>query len=820
MRSPAFLKAVFRRTGLIGKILIPVSLLFLLIGGGFATWMSSLSQKVLHAQTEHENAYQTRIAKELLSASETAFRDGVTSPLVNAELAPIVEDEMVDQVTTLLASQAEVLKSDAMYVFDRKGRFLAGMRDFTEMEAPSFLKVRVEKVFASEEPRWGWVLAPRELLAFDELPSLSQRGGQPLGFGVATLLRNDFGDPIGVLVGFRFFGEDSNYMGMLAEKLGAVVAVAAGAGDATIPEENGRVHLVMGKTQERGSVTGRIPLSGPEGQTVGTVYVQTAAAERLLFGQFGGMNGRILLVGVLAMVLFSLLVYGMTRRSLGSVATILGHLHYLAEGGLNRELRVRTGDEIEKVAHGINVTTESLKRIVVRVRDSFAAAEGATTRLVGMRDAIASGTQREEEVADRLEKGTIVLSRLVEDVSARMNDLQASVRQNVDSLGGVSKVMKRFSERSGVLYGSAEATASAMNEMSVSVNQVADHMNHVSGAITETSESMSRIDGSVQEVKKISDRSRDLAKTLSSEASVQGRDAMNRAREGMDEILTLVSNLGESVERVGKGTRNIDEIIVLNLEIGEQVKLLSLNASILAAQAGEHGKGFSVVADAIGRLSEKTNNTIHDIESHVSKIRAEGELAVAEVRKGVATVQTGAERVSAAEAVFDRIIAVANETRDQTDHLARQTDAQAEASAEVVKTLTGITDMVQEVDQAMGEQARAGRYVYELAEKMKTESDEIREEARVGVESTNEVTRVSGGSAEDAQVLAGNAAAARQTLEELREVVSVILGVIEENRKFVLSLDETVGLLQTQSESVAEQIAVFRFEEPASPQAS
>ena len=114
-----------------------------------------------------------------------------------------------------------------------------------------------------------------------------------------------------------------------------------------------------------------------------------------------------------------------------------------------------------------------------------------------------------------------------------------------------------------------------------------------------------------------------LAEKVSREASERGMTAIREAIKGMQNIRQAVEATADVVNRLGKRSQEIGQILKVIDEVTDQTSLLALNAAILAAQAGEHGKGFAVVADEIKDLADRTAASTQEITGLISAVREE-----------------------------------------------------------------------------------------------------------------------------------------------------------------------------------------------------
>lgn len=152
-----------------------------------------------------------------------------------------------------------------------------------------------------------------------------------------------------------------------------------------------------------------------------------------------------------------------------------------------------------------------------------------------------------------------------------------------------------------------------------------------------------------------------------------------------------------------KSSEKIDEIVQVIAEVADETKLLALNAAILSAQAGEHGKGFSVAADEIGRLAERTAQNTKEITTIIEEVKGYiNNVATAE-EKTVSLIGKGLELITDAGVVFNGILETPTASASQTAFIEKATAEQAKTMEDMkagsiarTKRIEAITDIAKD----------------------------------------------------------------------------------------------------------------------------
>ena len=178
--------------------------------------------------------------------------------------------------------------------------------------------------------------------------------------------------------------------------------------------------------------------------------------------------------------------------------------------------------------------------------------------------------------------------------------------------------------------------------------------------IQETGQAVLQMAGQITDVSSSANESAEVARQ-SVAAAEQGSQAVENAIKGMNEIREQIQETSKRIKRLGESSQEIGEITELISDITEQTNVLALNAAIQAASAGEAGRGFSVVAEEVQRLAERSAEATKQIGALVRTIQTDTHDAVAAMEKSTQGVVEGARLSDAAGAALADIRRVSNQ---------------------------------------------------------------------------------------------------------------------------------------------------------------
>jgi len=209
-------------------------------------------------------------------------------------------------------------------------------------------------------------------------------------------------------------------------------------------------------------------------------------------------------------------------------------------------------------------------------------------------------------------------------------------------------------------------------------------------------------------------------------AAEEGSRAVENAIKGMTEIREQIQETSKRIKRLGESSQEIGEITELISDITEQTNVLALNAAIQAASAGEAGRGFSVVAEEVQRLAERSGAATKQIGALVRTIQTDTFDAVAAMEKSTQGVVEGAKLSDAAGAALTDISRVSNRLAELIQGISYETEQQATSANSVAQTIQHILAVTEQTKGGTQQTARSIQELSVLAEELKNSVSRFR----------------------------------------------------------------------------------------------
>jgi len=203
------------------------------------------------------------------------------------------------------------------------------------------------------------------------------------------------------------------------------------------------------------------------------------------------------------------------------------------------------------------------------------------------------------------------------------------------------------------------------------------------------------------------------------EAARKGEGAVEQTVKGMDSIKIKVFETAKKIRDLGEHSQQIGEIVQVIDDIAEQTNLLALNAAIEAARAGEHGKGFAVVADEVRKLAERSGKATKEIAELIGNIQKVTGEAVAEMEAGTSEVEQGAGLAVDAGNALKEILQNVEDTYRQIQNISAASEQISASSHEVVSTVNNVSSVTEQNTAATEEMSASADRLAGMARELK-----------------------------------------------------------------------------------------------------
>ena len=315
------------------------------------------------------------------------------------------------------------------------------------------------------------------------------------------------------------------------------------------------------------------------------------------------------------------------------------------------------------------------------------------------RAALAEAQKREAEAQEQEAKrvndaNQAAILRLMNELQAvAEGDLTQQATVTEDITGAIADSVNYTVEELRTLVGQVQTTANRVTDTTGQVDQTSTELLAASTEqlheIRATGEAVLQMAGRINEVSAQAQHTAEVARQ-SRQAAETGRQAVQNNIGGMVQIRESIQETSKRIKRLGESSQEIGEITELISDITEQTNVLALNAAIQAASAGEAGRGFSVVAEEVQRLAERSGDATRRIAALVKTIQTDTQDAVAAMERSTVGVVQGTKLSDAAGSALEEIDRVSRQLDQLIAGISAQALSEAQSANEVASNIQHI----------------------------------------------------------------------------------------------------------------------------------
>lgn len=521
------------------------------------------------------------------------------------------------------------------------------------------------------------------------------------------------------------------------------------------------------------------------------------------------LSGAVFLV--LALVLLGGYVMLLSADSSSALRRAAKFSIRLSEGDLTRIPAIWSDDELGQIADALRLSFQGLVRIAGEVSSSADLVEREVTKTTGVVGGLHQKVTQQTDSADKTRKLIQVLESKMVNASSTIEEVANNTQEVSSAILQMQASVEEIARNADILSQSVETTVSSSNEIAMNAQEVSASTGRLQSSGQEATSFLSELEASLEEMRRNSENLRSVSDKMTTDAesgfsSVAAvEDEILHTRTVSEQSQKALSELMDSVDQIGR-------IVNMIQDVTEQTNLLSLNASIIAAGAGEYGKPFAVVATQIRELSARTATNAKEIRAVIDKLTGSTQEMTEAMKKTTTVVETSTLLSKTAGEALRTIIESASDQQSMSKHIAAASDELAHGGQSANRAMQGIFEMIEGIAKAMEEMATSTQFLNEESEKVREVSSQIRnateEQAKGAGVISQAITRIREQSATTSEEV-------QSQTKETVSIMDAMAAVVEAAR----AIEDTFGKLSSASSqlqkasiTLKQEIKVLRVE--------
>ncbi len=481
----------------------------------------------------------------------------------------------------------------------------------------------------------------------------------------------------------------------------------------------------------------------------------------------------------------------------------------IAEGDLSKQVNVAAYNEVGLVSRAVQLMSEGLRALVGRIGQSSTQLGEISSRVSRSSGEVQQSTQEQVKAVEVASASIEQIGRSLGEVSRTVSGLSDEARAANLEVEEVKRGSIGVETAVDSLSNKIEETNSSIFQVAASIRSVVGNVDALSMTANDTAASIREMEQSITSVRDLANDSVETAGRVLQDAEL-GAKAVQDNLQTMEAIRENSMQATTTMQQLSASLGEIREIVQVIQDVASKTNLLSLNAAIIAAQAGDEGAGFSVVATQIKQLSGRTQRSARDIGERIQAILKEAESAVQLVLQGDQQIGRGVNVSAEARAALEQIQFSTVEISERIKRIARATDEQTKGAADITQSIGRTVEMIDSIARATDEQSKGAEQITKASESMQQTASSV-------LETTTDQKKLTSRIAERisriAQLVETIDRAAREQGAGAKEISWAATSISESSRHNldrVLELNEVIQLLAAEAKTLATTVQNFK----------
>lgn len=552
-----------------------------------------------------------------------------------------------------------------------------------------------------------------------------------------------------------------------------------------------------------------LPLLDAKGTNVGIlrVGVKSAVIKKELYNLLVWTIS----ISAVGFLLFAAIIYFSVSRFITAPIMEMEKVATRVSSGDLTETVKRIGkDEMASLSDAINSIALNLRDVLFKIRDLSKNVYAVTAIITESPASVLRVVDLQKVAIEENARHIDDMNKSISSIALSSESLHEMSEEASSAATELTASIAQVAENANVFNETSIEAAASIEEMIASIKETANSLEILSTSSEESASALSEINATVKEIQNSAEESVRLAEKVSIEASEKGLASITTAIKGIEDVKDSMNAISETINRLEKRSEEIGSIVNVIDEVAGQTSLLSLNAAILAAQAGEHGKSFTVVADEIKRLAERTSASTKEISGLITAVQTETRSSVEIADKGIKTVDRGVKFVRDVNDALNSIVKSSKVSTEMSRSIQRATAEEVNVIMQITDSIKKIISQIEHISRATKEQNKGSNLIVEAAEMVKTGSEQIKRTTEEQFKSSKQISIISDNVSKQAEQITFAINSQKQKSAEIVSTMEKIQKTTADLIASATEMDRSISSLSKDAKTLLTEIQKFK----------
>lgn len=493
----------------------------------------------------------------------------------------------------------------------------------------------------------------------------------------------------------------------------------------------------------------------------------------------------------------------LSRKISKPLQQVVDSLQEITDGGgdLTQALSASSENELGVLSSSLNRLMSRLHEVVFRTRTTSLSLTQSIEKMSSHATMVNSSALEQASSTENAHRAISEIGKAAEMIAENVSHLVASVQESAAATHQFGSTTLSISHQMENLFGAVNDISASIQQLSGSNEQIDTNINELYSGAQNTVHAIEQLEQATGAIEEGAQQTSQRALEAAAQA-LDGKAAVQDTIRGISGLQQLIEQAYKAILELGSRSDAIGSIVNVIADVADQTNLLALNAAIIAAQAGDHGQGFAVVAEEIRSLAERTTTSADEITEIINNLQSGTRTAVQAIEAGSDRAKQEVAHSHAAGKVLEKLHDGAIASTEQVQSIVDQTQKQSEESRKITQAATGITSMLEQIAGSMCQQtestkqmANAAKSMTTIAAKVKSSTDEQNRGGQQLAQSIEHIQQM---------IEQIDAATQDQNLrsKQVIEAVSSVRKIAEENSSRAGEMSKVVESLAGQAKSL------------------